>query len=149
MICYTDGACAQNAKSKGPGGYGVVVLDDNENLITTYSHKENNTTNNRQEMKAIIWATIHYGKHNLTIYSDSSYAINTFETWMYSWYKNEWKKSDGRQPENMDLISAFYDLIQQGYKVKFKKVKGHSGNKWNEMADDLATGRIKSIWNMN
>ena len=149
MICYTDGACAQNAKSAGPGGYGIVVLDDNENLITTYSHKENNTTNNRQEMKAIIWETIHYGKHNLTIYSDSSYAINTFETWMYSWYKNEWKKSDGRQPENMDLISAFYDLMQQGYKVKFKKVKGHSGNKWNEMADDLATGRIKSIWNMN
>lgn len=149
MIVYTDGACCQNAKSAGPGGYGVVVLDDNENLITTYSHKENNTTNNRQEMKAIIWATIHYGKYNLTIYSDSSYAINTFETWMYSWYKNEWKKSDGRQPENMDLISAFYDLMQQGYKVKFKKVKGHSGNKWNEMADDLATGRIKSIWNMN
>ena len=149
MIVYTDGACAQNAKSRGPGGYGVVVLDDNYNLITTYSHKEDNTTNNRQEMKAIIWATIHYGKHNLTIYSDSSYAIQTFETWMYSWYRNDWKKSDGRLPENMDLISAFHNLIQQGYKVKFEKVKGHSGNKWNEMADDLATGRAKAIWNMN
>ena len=55
MICYTDGSCKGNP---GPGGYGVVVLDDNENLITTYTHTEDNTTNNRQELKAILYVLI-------------------------------------------------------------------------------------------
>ena len=142
MICYTDGACAQNAKSRGPGGFGVVVLNNMGELVETYQHFEDNTTNNRQEMKAILWATIKYGKKEpLTIYSDSSYAIQTFETWMYSWFRNDWKKSDGQKPENLDLVTGFYNLIQQGYNVKFEKVKGHTGNKWNEMADQLATGK--------
>lgn len=150
MIVYTDGACAQNAKSTGQGGYGVVVLDDNENLITTYSHKENNTTNNRQEMKAIIWALVHYGKRApLIIYSDSAYAVNTFSSWMYNWAANGWIKSNNKTPENLDLVQAYYNLIQKGYKCELLKVKGHSGNKWNEIADDLATGRITATWNMN
>ena len=34
MIIYTDGSCQKNP---GPGGFGVVVLDDNENLIQQYS----------------------------------------------------------------------------------------------------------------
>lgn len=144
MIVYTDGACSGNGKANSRGGYGVVVLDDNENLIQRYQHFEDGTTNNRQEMKAIIWAMVHFGKKGpLTIYSDSSYSVNTFETWMYTWFKNDWKKSNKQTPENMDLIKAFYDLIQQGYKCEFKLVKGHSGNKWNEMADKLATGSIK------
>ena len=33
MIIYTDGSARPNP---GPGGFGVVVLDDNENLIETY-----------------------------------------------------------------------------------------------------------------
>ena len=61
MIIYTDGACAQNAKSAGPGGYGVVVLDDNENLITTYSEQYDYTTNNKMELSAILWAFLKYG----------------------------------------------------------------------------------------
>ena len=144
MIAYTDGACAQNAKSSGPGGYGVVILDDNENIITTYAHKEDNTTNNRQEMKAIIWAALHYASRQpLIIYSDSLYAINTFSSWMYDWARNGWRKSNNREPENLDLVKAFYSLIQKGYKVELKKVKGHSDNKFNQFADDLATGRKK------
>lgn len=34
MKVYTDGACSGNP---GPGGLGVVVVDDNENIIETYS----------------------------------------------------------------------------------------------------------------
>ena len=34
MIIYTDGSSHPNP---GPGGFGVVVLDNNENLVYTYS----------------------------------------------------------------------------------------------------------------
>lgn len=145
LICYVDGACQGNGTNHSKGGYGVVILDDNENLINYYQHFEDNTTNNRQEMKAILYCLINFGNKGfaLNVYSDSAYAINTFTSWMYGWERNGWLKANGLPPENLDLIKAYYNLIQQGYKINLMKVAGHSGNQWNELADDLATGRKK------
>ena len=61
---------------------------------------------------------------------------------MFKWANNNWIKSDKKTPENLDLIQAYYDWYQKGYRIDLRKVKGHSGQKWNEMADGLATGRI-------
>ena len=146
MIIYTDGSSKGNP---GPGGFGVVVLDNDENLITTYAEYEDNTTNNRQELKAILWALIKYGEpaaagaNPPVVYSDSAYCVNTFTNWMYSWAKNNWIKSDKKIPENLDLIKVYYILYEErGYKIDLQKVKGHAGNRWNELADSLATGKV-------
>lgn len=143
MIIYTDGSCQKNP---GPGGFGVVVLDDNENLIQQYSERCENTTNNREELKAILWAFLKYGnkENQIIIYSDSAYCVNTLTNWMFSWEKNNWKKSDNKTPENLDLIKPFFKHLQNGFFINLRKIKGHAGNKWNEMADQLATGKIQS-----
>lgn len=141
MIFYTDGSAAPNP---GKGGFGVVILDDNYNYLKCYHEHFNYTTNNAMEMKAIIWACLYAkikNEQNIIIYSDSSYAINTFTKWMYSWEKNGWIKSDGKIPENLDLVSTFYQLNKE-LNIKFEKVKGHNGNLYNEMADRLATGNF-------
>lgn len=144
MICYTDGSCQGNP---GPGGFGVVVLDDNENFITYHSERNENTTNNREELKAILWAFLKYGKtavadkNPLKVYSDSAYCVNTFTNWMFSWEKRGWLKSDNQTPENLDLIIPFFKHLQNGNQIEIYKVKGHANNKWNEMADKLATGK--------
>lgn len=57
MTIYTDGSCLGNP---GPGGFGVIVVD-NDVVIDAYSEREPQTTNNREEMKAIIYALEHYG----------------------------------------------------------------------------------------
>ena len=66
-----------------------------------------------------------YGKikPSPVIYSDSAYCINTFTDWMYKWEKNNWQKANGSEPENLDLIQAYYNKEQEGYRVYFKKVK--------------------------
>ena len=145
MIIYTDGACSGNP---GPGGFGVVVLDD-ENLILTHSEKSDNTTNNREELKAILWAFLKYGvpaaadETPPTVYSDSAYCVNTLTSWMFSWEKKGWIKSDNKKPENLDLIIPFFEHWKRGYRIDLRKVKGHAGNKWNELADQLATGQFE------
>lgn len=142
MIIYTDGSAHPNP---GPGGFGVVVCDDNNNIIHLYSKQTNNTTNNREEIKAILWSLLTYGKSNeeVIVYSDSNYCVQTFTSWMFGWARNDWVKSDKKIPENLDLIQAYYNALNEGYKINLKKVKGHAGNKYNELADGLATGKVK------
>ena len=110
----------------------------------TYAKRSTNTTNNREELKAILFSLITYGRNKPTpiVYSDSAYCVNTFNDWMFRWASNNWIKSDGNSPENLDLIQAYYDFYNKGYRIDLRKIKGHVGHKYNELADKLATGKI-------
>ena len=145
MIIYTDGACSGNGSAAAVGGFGVVILDDDENYIASYRKDCKGTTNNREELKAILYAQLHYGKSESTpiVYSDSAYAVNTLTTWMWSWARNGWVKSDNRPPENLDIIKPFYEFWNKGYRVDLRKCAGHKGVIWNEVADRLAVGDIE------
>ena len=145
---YTDGACSGNGKDDAKGGFGVVVVDYQDNVIEEYQEFSENTTNNREELKAIIYAMKSYGKREWSqdipeVYSDSMYSVNTLNEWMFNWAKNNWIKSDKKTPENLDLIQEYYTLYNSGLRINLKYVKGHNGNKYNELADNLATGKIK------
>ena len=151
MIIYTDGSAHPNP---GPGGFGVVVLDNNENLWYTYSKQfAGKVTNNEMELKAILYAFLNHGvkeendwNNNIPIvYSDSNYCVQTFNDWMFRWARNNWIKSDKKIPENLDLIQAYYEWYQKGYRIDLRKVKGHAGQSGNELADKLAAGEIKTF----
>lgn len=150
MIIYTDGSAHPNP---GPGGFGVIVLDNDEKIQYIYNKQfeKEKVTNNQMELKAILYAFLNYGVNINTnkftnnipiVYSDSNYCIQTFNSWMFSWANNGWVKSDKKTPENLDLIKAYYNWYQKGYRIDLRKVKGHNGVKWNELADLLATGKI-------
>ena len=152
MIIYTDGSAHPNP---GPGGFGVIVLDNDEKLLYNYNRQfKNKVTNNEMELKAILYSFLNYGvninnpllgfnNYDIPIvYSDSNYCVQTFNDWMFRWVNNNWIKSDKQKPENLDLIQAYFEHYQKGYRIDLKKVKGHSNNKWNELADKLATGKI-------
>ena len=150
MIIYTDGSAHPNP---GPGGFGVIVLDNDEKIQYIYNKQfeKVKVTNNQMELKAILYAFLNYGVNINTneftnnipiVYSDSNYCVQTFNSWMFSWANNGWIKSDKKTPENLDLIKAYYNWYQKGYRIDLRKVKGHNGVKWNELADLLATGKI-------
>ena len=148
---YTDGSCTGNGLENNEGGFAVLALDKNENLLYNYYKRESNTTNNRMELKAILYSFLNYGVNinnkefvnNIPIlYTDSNYCLQTLTSWMFNWARNNWTKSDKKTPENLDLIKAYYDWYQKGYRIEIRKVKGHNGNKWNEIVDQLATGKI-------
>ena len=138
ITIYTDGS-----KRKEGGGFGVAALKDNI-IINAHQEQTAKTTNNREELKAILFALITYGRNYSTpiVYSDSAYCVNTFNDWMFRWASNNWIKSNGNSPENLDLIQAYYDFYNKGYRIDLRKIKGHVGHKYNELADKLATGKI-------
>lgn len=86
---------------------------------------------------------INYGKDKEIpiVYSDSAYSVNSLNTWIYSWQRNGWRKADKQIPKNLDLIQAYWELLNKGYKINLQKVKGHSDIEGNELADALATGK--------
>lgn len=134
---YSDGACSGNP---GPGGYGLVIFKDGI-LIDTYNEYFNeNTTNNRMELKAMILALQlgnQYEDDDVILYCDSSYCINSATNWIYNWATNGWMNSKKQTVENVDLMRELYSLL--GFnKVKIQKVSGHAGILGNELADALA-----------
>ena len=148
---YVDGSCKPS--NPGPGAFGVIgikqELNSEETIHYCYSEHFDNTTNNRMELLAILHVMEKFGHYIFDqwgvvprVYSDSAYAVNTFTNWMFNWARNGWTKSDKKTPENLDLIKAYYDWYQKGYRIDIRKVKGHNGNKWNEIVDQLATGKI-------
>ena len=143
MEVYIDGSCCGNGKFPNKAGYGVIAFE-NEKVVFAYSHREENSTNNRQEMKAILYALIRYGKLEkiVDVFSDSAYDINSFNIQSKNWKSNGWVKSDNKPPENLDLIKAYDKLVGEGYRINLQKVSGHSENKKKNLGDKRATGKI-------
>lgn len=144
MKIYTDGSA--HPTNPGPGGFGVVVVDDNDKIIYCHSKTTNEqTTNNEQELLAIVFAAARYGHsqdQTPLVYSDSSYAINTLTDWMYRWEQNNWLRSNNSIPENLEIVKFYRELVRQGFNIDLRKIKGHDGNKYNELADKLAKGEL-------
>ena len=152
MIYYTDGSCVGNGKANARGGYGVVGINEDGLLSFVRAKRSDNTTNNREELKAILYVMLTAATRQSSdwtqppiVYSDSAYCVNTFNDWMFRWAANNWIKSDGKKPENLDLIQAYYEHYMNGYRIDLRKVKGHAGEEWNELADMLATGKISPM----
>lgn len=150
---YTDGACIGNGKKENIGGWSFVHVDRNQNLIEAVG-VEYNTTNNRQEITAVLNALQYCLDHKITlftIFSDSQYVVNGFNTWMHGWRNKRWVR--GNPPAeipNADLWKKMWIVKQALGKVDLKWVRGHDGNKWNEYADELINKEIeKSLKSVN
>ena len=139
-IIYTDGACSGNP---GPGGWGAVILNEEKNEINI-SGKELSTTNNRMELTAPIMALRKVKKASrITIYTDSTYLKNGITTWIKNWEKNGWMSKNKKPVKNKDLWVTLNKLSKEQI-IDWKWVKAHAGNKYNEIADKLATEAIRN-----
>jgi len=127
---YTDGACSGNP---GPGGWGWVI----PNGGGWASGAENPSTNQRMELQAVLHAVTNLDGP-LEIISDSTYVVNCFkDKWWIGWERRGWKNSQKKDVANQDLWKPLVAAYKQA-DVTFTWVKGHAGNEWNEIADQLA-----------
>ena len=145
MKIYTDGSAHPNP---GPGGFGIVVFDDDHNYLKSLSEQVPYTTNNEMELKAILFALKIFGAQANqdfiqppTVYTDSAYAYNIYTNWMYKQEKNDWLKADGKKPENLEIIKDYFNESKNKI-IDLRKIAGHSNILGNELADKLATGKL-------
>lgn len=143
VIIYTDGACSGNP---GPGGWGALLHHNGKEKVI--SGAEHDSTNNRMEMRAIIEALKSLKKAcHVSIHSDSALIINAFtKRWVEGWIHRGWKKADKKPVENRDLWEELIGAMQRyDHDIKWIKVKGHSGDRYNEQVDRLAVEARKKL----
>ena len=135
---YTDGACSGNP---GPGGWGVLLRYKGHEKELCGGEDE--TTNNRMEMMAVIQALESLTRDDVKVhlYTDSKYVMDGVNQWLEGWKAKGWKTAAKKPVKNQDLWQRIDGLISD-YNVTFFWVKGHAGHPDNERADELARAGI-------
>jgi len=154
---FTDGSCLnnQNKKKKSYGGIGVFIIFPNtqEKQYTEILNTQHVTNQSAELMAVKKGLDLIDDSYNsiLYLYTDSKYVINIFTNWIKKWELQSWKKMNGDDIENIDIILAiFYKIKSCKFKVIFKHVRAHqtppdkNSDKYilwygNNQADKLAT----------
>lgn len=77
----------------------------------------------------------------IEVVSDSTYVVKCFtDRWWAGWQRRGWKNSQGKPVANRDLWEQLIELaLDDAKSISFEWVKGHSGDRWNDVVDELAT----------
>jgi len=147
IVVFTDGACKNNGASRALAGIGVAwPYEKGHNY---WGRLQGPQTNNRAEYKAVITALRIADKIDqsklkpIYIFTDSNLVVQSMTEWLPGWKRNDWRKSDGGEIMNLDLVKELAGLIESR-KVIFKHVRAHTGrddwvSRWNAEADGFAS----------
>lgn len=132
---FTDGSAVPNP---GPGGWGAVYVKGGE-IVAEASGHDPDTTNNRMELTAALRAAEMVPEGTAaTIYTDSRLVEQTINEWAAGWERRGWRRKTG-PVENLDLVEPLYELFKRRPELKLEWIAAHSGYRWNEYADALAS----------
>lgn len=137
---FTDGACKGNP---GPGGWGALLRYKGQEK--SLFGGEANTTNNRMEMMAVIQALKSLKRPcEVVLTTDSVYVKNGITSWIHGWKQKNWKTAAKKPVKNVDLWKQLDEEVAR-HQVHWHWVKGHSGHRENEIADQLANQGVEQV----
>ena len=132
---FTDGGSHPNP---GPGGWGMVWVEDGEIRDQAHGH-DPETTNNRMELTALIAAFKALpGEAEITVYTDSKLCLDTITKWAPGWERKGWKRK-GSPLKTLDLVKELLALYRRHPGCRLEWIAAHNGYRWNEYADSLAS----------
>jgi len=130
---YTDGSSRGNP---GPGGWGAVIFENGN--VREIGGRDEQTTNNKMELKAAIKALESIKGSDVTVYTDSEYVMKGMTLWVNNWIKKGWRTANKKPVMNQELWQELLEATA-GLDVSWKYVAGHTGHDYNERADVIAT----------
>jgi ribonuclease HI len=139
---FTDGASEGNP---GPGGWGAVYVREGQ-VVEEAHGSDPYTTNNKMELTALI-AGLRMVPLDATVdvYTDSQLIVNIVTKWADGWKARGWTKKSTGPIANLDLVKEAHALYQERPGARLQWIKAHSGFRWNEYADALATSYRRGV----
>jgi ribonuclease HI len=149
LIVFTDGGCSGNP---GPGGWAYVIVNPAASfpVLAKKWGAEPITTNNRMELSAAVEALrdakgrLQSPLVSITVFTDSQYVQKGISLWVNSWKRNGWRTSAKEPVKNKDLWQTL-DALSTELHVRWNWVKGHAGNEYNELCDQMTQEAIASL----
>jgi len=146
---YTDGGCSGNP---GPGGWAYVMVTQTyqgEQIIAKKYGADGDTTNNKMELTAVIMAlrelnVMPEAPRQVTVFTDSQYVQKGMTEWIHAWKRNSWRTSDKTPVKNRELWMEL-DSLASDFWLKWEWIKGHAGNKYNELCDSMTQEAITQL----
>ncbi len=139
---YTDGACKGNP---GVGGWGALLIAGNKEKELFGG--EQDTTNNRMELMAVIQALNALKRPcEIALHTDSQYVLKGITEWITAWKAKGWKTASKAPVKNVDLWQIL-DAARTTHKIEWIWVRGHAGDVGNERADQLANRGVETVLN--
>jgi ribonuclease HI len=139
---FADGAAEGNP---GPGGWGAVYVVDGE-VVDEALGSDPHTTNNKMELTALIAGLrMIPPAATIDVYTDSELVVNIVTKWAAGWEARGWTKKSPGPIANLDLVKEAYALARQRPGARIQWIKAHSGYRWNEYADALATSYRRQV----
>jgi ribonuclease HI len=135
-----SGSSAKGSASSGKSSHEIIVEKWGA---------EKETTNNRMELSAVLFALEMLRKLNIApkrvvVFTDSQYVQLGMTQWIFAWKRNGWRTSDKGPVKNQDLWQRLDDLGAL-FPVTWEWVKGHAGNTYNERCDQIVQQAIDSL----
>ena len=138
---FTDGACRGNP---GPGGWGALLRYDQTEKELFGGTPD--TTNNRMELTAVIEGLNAITRPcDVVVTTDSEYVRRGIMEWLEKWQANGWRTAAKKPVKNVDLWQALSQAAGRHSEIEWRWVKGHSGHRENEIADQLANKGIDTL----
>ncbi|GMF42513.1 unnamed protein product [Phytophthora fragariaefolia] len=154
LVAFCDGSALENGRQGCRAGY-ACIFPHNKDWNVAKQLVEERATNNRAEYMAALEAMKRAnmedpeGSRVLFIFSDSMLLIRSMTEWVGTWQKNNWKKSDGLDVQNRDLLELL--MTEKGKRrIRWTHVKAHTGktdwkSKWNDVADNAARSAALTV----
>lgn len=150
LVAFTDGACSKNGSKHAKAGW-AVVFPNHENMSIS-GVVTDHPTNNRAEYMALCKAFDVADQidpkrlQKLIVYTDSKLLKDSLTKWLPGWKRNHWKKSDGGEVLNRDLLEKL-DGCMQRRAIEMHHVLAHTGRNdwmsvWNDKVDRMARDTI-------
>jgi ribonuclease HI len=132
VVIYTDGGCAPNP---GPGGWAAILRSGKH--MKELKGGEPISTNNRMELIAAISALEALKQPSLVdMHIDSQYVRDGIMKYINNWKRNGWRTASKEPVKNQDLWQRL-DAARSQHTVRWHWIKGHSGDVYNDRADEL------------
>lgn len=147
MKIYTDGACRGNGKQENWGAWSFVVVKDDVEIAVGSGFKPS-TTNNKMELTAAIramqWFQENHPTITPTVISDSQYVVKGITDWVHGWLRKNWRMSTGKPVANKEQWQHLL-ILQTETPAIWEWVRGHDGDKYNEMCDKMCNDALDKL----
>jgi ribonuclease HI len=133
---FTDGASSPD----GRGGWAYVVVENDVEIFRGQGSALG-VTHQLMEIRAVAEGLLAAAKDTpVQVVGDSAYVIDCLTSgWHVKWESNGWKNYSKKPVANRDewerLLAAWRARKAE---TTWQRIKGHNGNRWNELVDGLA-----------